>query len=159
MANTKIIPMRLGEPTESEIRDVMERTGMRTATDAVRYCVHREWERIQERKEEMRYSDLFQNEHFLRLANMLRVGEAQRNHGKVPIATLIDNVMQVKTAEHFKQDRTEFVNRFMVLLANIAIPSEQRYTDDDLRWFLAEMDGEHAHAIASLLFAYGSARK
>ncbi len=110
----------------------------------------------------MKYSDILKNKHFRNLATLIRTPflstKWRKDHPELPFWTLLEEIDSVKTAEMFESNRTEFTNRFLVLLATLtAADSRLSYTQDDLRWFVDAMDGEHALVIASMLLAYAIA--
>jgi hypothetical protein len=108
----------------------------------------------------MKYSDILKNKHFQNLAALIRVPfrseQWRKDHPDVAFWTLLEEINDVKTAEMFESNRTEFVNRFLILLL-AASDSRLSYTRDDLRWFIEAMDGEHALVTVSMLLAYASA--
>jgi len=110
----------------------------------------------------MKYQDILQNPHFNNLAAIIRVPfnseHWRKEHNEVPFWTLLDELSEVKTEEHFATNRAEFVNRFGAFLVTLTTADERlAYGEEDLAWFIEQMDGEHALPIISLLFAWFSA--
>jgi len=110
----------------------------------------------------MKYSDILRNEHFNNLAAIIRVpfwSEAWRKqYNGVPFWSMLNDLNEIKTEQHFSQNRAEFVARFCDLISSVTIAdSNLDYTEADLAWFIQAMDDEHALAIASLLLAWASA--
>lgn len=110
----------------------------------------------------MKYSDILKNPHFNNIAAIVRIpflsATWRDKHIDVPFWTLLDNLNDVKTAEFFATNRQEFTTQFCQLLVTLTTADPRlAYTEDDLIWFIAVMDSEHALAIISLLFAWFSA--
>ena len=110
----------------------------------------------------MKYSDILKNEHFNNLAAIIRVPflseQWRKEHSEVPFWSLLDELNEVKTEEHFATNRAEFVNRFCAFLVTLITADERlSYSEEDLAWFVETMDSEHALPIISLLFAWFSA--
>ena len=105
----------------------------------------------------MKYSYILKNAHFQTLSSIIRVPFQSQEWRKTHPLPFWQQLKSLNEALSTKNIHA-FVSQLCGLLATLTnADADLAYTEDDLAWFITQMDGEHASAIASLLLAYASA--
>lgn len=152
------VNIRAGEATKAKLDWLTGRYG--SQTQAVAVAIDRLYQA--EKGDPVKFSGMIHDEHFQALAAVFAPGYHSRDwrkqHSHIPFWERTNDLASVMTEQHFAQDRHEFISRFCALLSEVVATDENlAYTDEDLQWFVKQMDEPHALAVASLLLAYASA--